>query len=259
MIDLLPEMTAVDISRWALFLDIDGTLIDIAPTPESVHVPRDLPASLDAWRSLLRGAVALISGRSLEQVDRLFHPHRFDASGTHGREWRYGSVTLLAGVGRCAEIDAVATFAENQLRAYPGVMLERKPNSLAVHYRAVPALKEAAEAVVDAMLQRLGPGFGRLAGKKVVEIIANGPDKGAAIERFMSFSVYRGRCPVYAGDDVTDESGFAAVNRLGGLSIHVGNTPTTEAKHTLPSPQAFREWLTAARRAWPTPADRQPS
>lgn len=243
----LPDPTADNSAGWALFLDVDGTLTDIAITPNAVIVPPILPEILDSWRLRLSGALALISGRSLAQIDRLFHPHRYDAAGSHGHEWRYGGTTQLAGPDRSADIAAVIPFAESQVLAFPGLALERKPHSLVIHYRAAPDRRRDAVLVADRILTRLGPGFRSVSGKAVAEIMVDGTDKAAAICRLMTCPAYRGRMPVFAGDDISDEAGFAVVNRLGGISIHVGNNPNTRAKAVVPTPASLRDWLSSAR------------
>ena len=242
----LPEATGEEASRWALFLDIDGTLMDIAITPNAVRVPPTLPVVLDGWRDKLQGAMALVSGRSLMQIDRLFAPHRYDASGSHGHEWRQDGVAELIGEDRSAEIASVVSYAESQIFAFPGLALERKPHSLAIHYRAAPHRRFESEQVAARIVARLGPGFRVISGKAVTEILIDGTDKATAITRFMECETYRGRRPVFAGDDLSDEPGFAAVNRLGGISIHIGNEPRTEAQARLPSPSSLRDWLSAA-------------
>jgi len=242
----LPDPTSGEAMRWAMFLDIDGTLVDIAITPNAVTVPPMLPTILDGWQFRLRGALALISGRTLSQIDGLFHPQHYDAAGSHGQEWRQGGLSLLAVSDRSAEIAAVTGFARQLVEECPGLALERKTYSLVVHYRAAPDKRPDAERIAERIAARLGTGFRCINGKAVVEILPDGTDKAAAVSRFMNCAAYRGRQPVFAGDDISDEVCFELVNQMGGVSIHVGNNPSTKAMARLPSPTSLREWLASA-------------
>jgi trehalose 6-phosphate phosphatase len=237
----LPTLPAAEC--WALFLDIDGTLLDLATQPDQVTVPASVPALLQRWCNMLRGAVALISGRDLNAIDRLFRPYRFVAAGSHGLQWRLGRRSIMAGPDRAADLAAVRSFAVEKVNLFPGMLLEEKSHGLAVHYGGVPEHHDAAWAVARSVMERLGAGFQLMSGKSSVEIVVNGVCKGQAIERFMACPPYAGRRAVYFGDDVTDESGFAVVNRLDGLSVRVGSGRQTEARHQLPSPGAVLQWL----------------
>ncbi|MDO8464654.1 MAG: trehalose-phosphatase [Gallionella sp.] len=234
--EILPP---VDHAAWALFLDIDGTLLDLAPTPGEVVVPKDLSTLLDALTRRFGGALALVSGRSLDSIDSLFPGNR-DAVGCHGAEWRLGGQTFIP---QPPWPDGLLAGIEAARRRLPGVMLERKSVSLALHFRAAPEQEAAVWEVAEAAVATDPRRFDLLEGKSVIEIIPAGVGKGSAIERFMQVRPYAGRRPVFAGDDVTDESGFAAVNRMYGLSIHVGNSPTTKAQFRFPDPESLRHWL----------------
>ncbi len=227
---------------WALFLDVDGTLLELAEHPDAVVVEPALPALLERLRAALDGALALVSGRTLEALDRLFAPYRFPAAGSHGAEWR------LAGAVAAASADATlvpaAAWLEAFVAATPGTLLERKGHALALHYRGAPQAADAAHAAALAALARLGSGYRLLAGKAVYELLPSGVDKGRAIERFLAHPPFAGRRPVFVGDDLTDEAGFAAVNRLGGYSVRVGLPLPGGAAHAhLLSPAAVRVWL----------------
>lgn len=238
------SLPPVDHAAWALFLDIDGTLLDLAARPESVIIPPDLPELLDDLTGKFGGALALVSGRSLDDIDRLF-PGGRDAVGSHGAEWRtHGRrhsphppwpQALTAGI-------------ETAVSLLPGVSLERKSLSLALHFRTAPEQETAVRAIAHATIAEASaagifPSLALMEGKAIIEIIPAGIGKGAAIERLMASPPYRGRRPVFAGDDVTDESGFAAVNRMSGLSIHIGHDRVTKAHFRFPDPQAMRQWL----------------
>lgn len=227
---------------WTLFLDIDGTLLDLAPRPELVMVPPDLPARLCRLADALGGALALVSGRPLATIDRLF-PVDLDAVGTHGAEWRLGGqVGEVAPAGR-VPLAAIARALEEPLRQLPGVWLEPKPKGLALHFRAAAALETQALSLARQAVRTLGPDYRLQAGKQVMEILPSTASKGAGIRRFLASPPYVGRTPIFVGDDLTDEDGFAAVNALGGISIRVGAGDGTQARHELAVPSDLRHWL----------------
>lgn len=232
----------------ALFLDVDGTLLELAPTPESVVVGAETLALLDAARRRLDGALALISGRPLTDLDRLFAPHRLAAAGTHGLEWRLGEgaetrrMTTPAGWREALE-PALQDFAARD----DGLLLEDKGHALALHYRGAPARQAEAEALAGQLLRSLAQPARLLRGKMVLEFLPAGTDKGRAIETFMNEAPWRDRVPVFIGDDVTDEAGFAMVNRLGGCSIRVGQGAGSLAHHAIGDVRAvhvlLQDWL----------------
>jgi trehalose 6-phosphate phosphatase len=235
----LPAPTA----EWALFLDVDGTLLDIAETPLAVVVPVEVVALLARLQGELEGAVALVSGRSLQTLDRLFRPLHLAAAGQHGLERRdaFGGVTHH----RIAveAVDLVRRRLSGIERDIPGVLIEDKGDTLAVHYRLTPASEpEVARRVSDAMSDT-GPDLERLIGKKVLEIRPRGAGKDQVIGAFMAESPFRGRIPVFVGDDRTDEDGFAAVNRLGGHTIRVGGEGASAARYRMESAAEVRSWL----------------
>lgn len=231
----LPEPTE---PAWALFLDLDGTLLDLAPRPEDVVVPVGLPWLLDSLSRHLGGALALISGRSLEGIDSLF-PGGRDAAGSHGAEWRRGATSATIGLDWHRALTAGLGVA---VAALPGVRVETKPCALALHYKANPAARAEVEKIAARLAAAAPLPLRTLAGKDVVELLPTGIDKGRAIERFMAQAPYAGRRPVFVGDDRTDEDGFAMVNRAGGISIKVGPEPTV-ARQRLTGPEAVRAWL----------------
>jgi trehalose 6-phosphate phosphatase len=242
----------------ALFLDIDGTLLDIAATPAAARIPDGLPILLANLRSSTQGAMALISGRSLAGIDRLF-PGQADAAGSHGLEWRMAGTVQ----SRPAPIpEDILEALEQAAQALPGLMVERKSCSVALHYRNAPEHRRSAEDLAQRILAEAPLPLVVLEGKAVIELLPPGPDKGAAIARFMDHPPYAGRLPIFAGDDLTDERGFAAVNDLAGLSIHVGPPHLepgrlTVARYRVDSPAVLRDWLTALSHiAHPTQAAR---
>jgi len=228
---------------WAYFFDIDGTLLDIADSPGSVQPDRDVRALIEAVYSFSGGAVALISGRSIRDVDLLFHAH-LPAAGQHGTERRDAA-------GRVTRHAAPVTLdgAHERLRAavaeHAGLLLEHKGLSLALHYRRAPRLAGYAHRLVRSVLPELGGAFCVQSGKRVVELRPAGKDKGGAVREFMSEEPFRGRAPVFVGDDRTDEYGFEMVNRLRGYSVKVGHGPSV-ARWRLRDVRAVRAWLEGA-------------
>jgi trehalose 6-phosphate phosphatase len=228
---------------WALFLDIDGTLLDMAERPDAVVVPQGLRDHLAAAAAGLAGALALVSGRPISDIDRLFDPLRLPASGQHGGEWRpaAGAVPeLTAG----AEIPAaLRRLADDLGRRHPGMVIEQKTHALALHYRHAPDLGPALGAELAAALEGCA-GLMLMPGRLVWEIKDAAQSKGTAVERFMAVPAFAGRRPVFIGDDRTDEDGFRAAEALGGLALPVGRL----ARSGLPGfadAAAVRGWLAA--------------
>jgi trehalose 6-phosphate phosphatase len=234
-------MNLADILRpsCALFLDFDGSLVDIAPAPEDVVVPSSLVATLAQLNGFLGGAVAVISGRPIEQIDQFLHPLRLPAAGVHGAEHRGvdGVVTLLM----THSLEHVEDAAIALAALHPRLRVENKRGSLALHYRQAPELETLCVETMQAAIAR-SPGLALMHGKMVVEAKPSGATKGSAIETFMHERPFQGRTPVFVGDDTTDEAGFGAVQRLGGLGVKVGEGPTI-AWQRLESPAILRDQL----------------
>src|SRR5690606_14386072 len=226
---------------WALFLDVDGCLLDLAPHPDQVSVPARLRTTLDSLARRLDGALALVSGRSLAGLDALFAPLRLPAAGLHGLEWRAGTASRAAPAPPSA-LAAIHAEAKAIAAEYPGAVVEDKGPALGLHWRAAPAAMEALRGFAEAALPRL-PGFRLQHGHSVVELRPDGGDKGAAIAALMRETPFRGRIPVFAGDDITDESGFAVVNAQDGISVLVGTREPSAAHFGLSGPRAVRRWL----------------
>lgn len=237
-----PPLARID---WALFLDVDGTLVEIAAAPDAVHVPPDLVALLDRLERGLGGALALVSGRTIETLDTLFSPLRLAAAGNHGLERR------LAGgpVFRPAMSPAIAparTAMEAFAGAHDGVILEDKHLSVALHFRAAPEAGGGAQALAEAIAADSDGGLFVQHGKMMVELRPPDGDKGSAIAEFMGEAPFAGRLPVFVGDDVTDERGFAVINAMGGHSIRVGANGRSSARHVLNDVSSLRNWLESA-------------
>lgn len=240
----LPGPAPIDPACSALFLDVDGTLVDIAPTPDAVRVPDGLPVVLDRLHRLCGGALALVSGRAIADLDRLFAPLRLPAAGIHGAEVRFADAVE----DRAVDFpDPVALRAElgRLAGAHPGVEIEDKGPAIAIHYRAAPAAQAAVQAAAEALARRWG--LHLQAGKCVVEIKASPRTKGDALREMMARAPFAGRRPVMIGDDVTDEDGFHAALALDGTAIRVGDSGgrRTAATALLPDPASLCGWLAA--------------
>jgi len=226
---------------WAYFFDIDGTLIDISPTPWEVKVERGLIDLLKQLHHRTGGAVALISGRSIEDIDSIFQGERLPVAGQHGVERRDAKGRISRHVHR-EDLAGARTRLNAVASQHDALLLEDKGLSLALHYRRQPALGGFVHRLMRTVQQELGPDYTVLTGKRIVELKPSGKDKGQAVSEFMSEHPFRGRLPVFVGDDVTDEFGFAVVNELGGNSIKVGPGASV-ARWRLPNVRSVRNWL----------------
>lgn len=226
----------------ALFLDFDGTMVDIAPQPQAVEVPEPLILLLQDLHRHLDGAVAVISGRPIAQLDTFLQPLKMAAAGVHGTERRGadGRMHLL----HTHPLDHVEEAACELAAQHPGLIVENKRGSLALHYRMAPGLEALCiRTMEDAVAE--SPGLALLRGKMVIEAKPGGASKGRAIEDFLEEAPFAGRKPVFIGDDVTDEAGFSTVQRLGGVGIKVGEGRSV-AHRRLSDPGALRRELEAA-------------
>ncbi len=229
-------------ARPALFLDFDGTLVEIAPDPGSVRVPPALPDVLARIAHRLSGAVAIVSGRSLGEIDRFLAPFASAASGLHGLERRLAAGAPVVSVPRPEPLDRLAAAFAGSGLGGDGVLVEDKGATVAFHFRAVPERGAAISTFVrDFAGERSG--LAVVEGKMVIEVKPGGADKGLAIRAHLATAAFRGRVPVFLGDDVTDEDGFAAVLDLGGVAVKVGEGPTV-ATHRLADVAAVHSWLT---------------
>jgi trehalose 6-phosphate phosphatase len=240
----LPAPPPLRVDAIALFLDVDGTLVEIEREPGAVHVPERLCQALTQLKQATGGALALVSGRSLAQLDRLFSPLRLNAAGLHGLERR----NLRSEVVRAKPNPEIFARPRQRLQtfaaAHQGILLEDKGLSLALHYRNVPELAGAAAAVARAAVDDSGGALALLEGKMVFELKPPGVDKGGAIAAFMGETPFRGLQPVFAGDDVTDEAGFAMINQLGGIAIRIGaDRQLTAAPYGHKDVAAMQRWL----------------
>jgi trehalose 6-phosphate phosphatase len=234
---------AQQLGDYAFLLDIDGTLLDFAPTPREVWVPPGLRETLSRLRDRTSGALALVSGRSLNDIDLIFAPEVFPAVGGHGAEMRIS-----------IDSEAVATYAppmDKELKRRlvsiaklsPGILLEDKGYSLALHYRLAPHAEKAIYEAISRIRTELPEApIEILPGKCVYEIKQYGFDKATGVRELMTHEPFRGRHPIFIGDDVTDESVFAIIPDLGGLAFSVGRRAQGVADH-FNEPHDVRAWL----------------
>jgi trehalose 6-phosphate phosphatase len=227
----------------ALFFDVDGTLLELRASPGEVVADLELLRLLDSLRARTQGAVALVSGRALCDLDRIFAPLSFPAAGLHGAEIRFPDGTLREAdphVMDHARPEAARFVAER-----PGLLLEDKGATLAIHFRQRPELGPEVLRFLTTFSPR--DDIAVQEGKLVVELKPAVFDKGKAIVSLLNRAPFVGRIPLFCGDDLTDEAGFAAVNELGGQSIRVGASEfPTEARFQLPDSTTLRDRLAAA-------------
>jgi trehalose 6-phosphate phosphatase len=223
----------------ALFLDFDGTLLDLADQPDAVVVPPDLVALLRQLAQQLDGALAIVSGRKLADLDHFLSPLTLPTAAEHGAHYRHidGSQVQASGTDLTPAVRQVMALAEQ----HEGLRVEVKASCVALHYRHAPHLEALAEETMRHVVDSI-PGLSLLSGKLVFEIKPAHVSKGRAIEDFMQLPPFNNRRPIFVGDDVTDEAGFAAVQSLGGTALKVGHGDTL-ARLRCSSPSAVRQWL----------------
>jgi trehalose 6-phosphate phosphatase len=233
------------LTRFALFLDLDGTLVDFAPRPEAVHADATLLALLHTLSERCGGALALVSGRSLASLDAVTAPARFCASGLHGFERRdRGGLSHRHSAPPQATLDALRQLMHAWVASHPTLFLEDKGVALALHYRAAPQLRDFVEESLGALPDLSAAGLRLQHGHLVAEVVPASVNKGTALAEFMREPPFRERLPLYVGDDLTDEPAFHWVNLAGGVSVVVNPHRPSAAVAALPSVAAVRHWLT---------------
>ncbi|MGH8162977.1 MAG: trehalose-phosphatase [Rhodanobacteraceae bacterium] len=238
-----PPTPGVD-GAWALFLDVDGTVLDFAARPDAVRVGGRLHETLSRLHARLGGALALLSGRTLREIDALFDWHARAAAGLHGAQWRCPD-GREHGIRRNPAFDVLRSDAATSIAGFAGVLFEDKTHALALHYRNAPAQSGAVERLAQRLLENAGNDYILQRGDHVIELKPAGADKGCALAALMQSSSFRGRTPWMLGDDLTDEDAFARVNTMHGVSVIVGARRPTRACHALADPAAARAWLGA--------------
>lgn len=230
--------------RSALFLDFDGTIVDIAARPDAVIVKPGMLELLDGLARRLDGALAVVSGRSIAELDNFLHPLVLPTAGVHGAERRdiEGVVTRL----KAPSLGDAALRLEAFVADHPGLLLERKPGSLALHYRMAPEFEAACLHAMNLISEEV-PGMALMHGKMVIELKPALASKALALRSFMRERPFAGRDPLFAGDDVTDENGFETLQGLGGGGVKVGAGETC-AKFRVAGTSTLREWLVCSLR-----------
>jgi trehalose 6-phosphate phosphatase len=242
-----PELTAGDLVRrlgeCAVLLDIDGTLLDLAPTPREVWVPPGLAKTLSQLHEKTSGALALVSGRSLNDIDLIFAPEQLPAVGGHGAEMRISSDSEAVAVHAPPMDKELKRRLAAIAKLSPGILLEDKGYSLALHYRLAPHAEKAIYEAVSLIRADLpNAPIEVLPGKCVCEIKHSGFTKATGVRELMTHTPFRGRLPIFIGDDVTDESVFAIMPDFGGLAFSVGRRAQGVAGH-FDEPRDVRAWL----------------
>jgi trehalose 6-phosphate phosphatase len=233
----------IDITKTAILLDIDGTLLDLAPTPHDVRVPSTLRRTLERIQEGTSGALALVSGRSLSDIDLIFKPLKLSAIGGHGAEIRLTANGSADRRGAMPLDRALKQRFVDIAALAPEIITEDKGYSLAIHYRLVPDKRRAIEDAVSAICAQLPPDSVEvLPGKSVLEIKKIGFNKGTAIRELMAQPPFAGRRPIFVGDDTTDDTAFAVMPEFNGLAVSVGRMVPGVAKR-FETPSDVRRWL----------------
>lgn len=230
---------------WALFFDVDGTLVDFCRRPERVYASRDLVESLAALQRSFDGAIAFVSGRTVADLDRVFFPLRLAAAGVHGAELRLAGTQEVSRSPREPQLDAARPRLREFVDRHPGAFLEDKDLSIVVHTRSCPAASESAAALAEQLATQSDRRLAAQPGSHVAELRAFGVDKGVALRRLLASPPFRGRRPVMFGDDLADAGAFRVCCELGGTAVAVGKDAPA-APHRLANPDACRQavqWL----------------
>jgi trehalose 6-phosphate phosphatase len=227
--------------EWCLFLDVDGTLIELTDSPFDTYADAELKALLAEVAERLGGALALVSGRSIEYLDALFAPLRLPAAGLHGVERRKATGIMHGASFVDSQLDPARVALDALVKSHPGTLLEDKGRTVAVHFRMAPQFESIIRDAVAAVASQLGSNYHIQKGSMMLEIKPRGFTKDSAIKAFMQEPPFSGRKPVFVGDDLTDQDAFKAVENRGGISIAVGDR--VHGQYRLENPAAVRAWL----------------
>ena len=222
-------------------MDVDGTLIELTDTPFDTRASDELKALLGNVSERLGGAVALVSGRSIEYLDRLFAPVRLPSAGLHGVERRKATGDVHGASFVDSQLDRARVALGELVRTHPGTLLEDKGRTVGIHYRLAPAAEPVVRDAVAAVVAAMGSNYHVQDGNMMFEIKPRGFNKGAAIRAYLQEPPFSGRTPVFLGDDLTDLDGFKMVETHGGFSIGVGDR--VQGTYHLEDPAAVRQWL----------------
>ena len=235
--DVLPPF-----ARSALLLDLDGTLLELAATPDAVVVPPLLPQTLERLRDELSGALAVITGRAVEQIDAMMPGVVPAVAGEHGGALRPAPGAAVMRPDLPPPPAEWVVAADGFVAAHPGTLLERKARGFVVHYRLAPQAGPAAQALLTGLLQTHPGAFVLVAAHMAWEVRPRGVDKGVAVNGVMALPAFAGRLPIFIGDDVTDQDGMAVARQLGGAGLFVPEVFGT--------PASVRAWLAASQGGW---------
>jgi trehalose 6-phosphate phosphatase len=227
--------------EWCLFLDVDGTLIELTDSPLETFADAELKTLLGHVAERLGGAMALVSGRSIHYLDALFAPLRLPAAGLHGVERRKASGAVRGASFVDAQLSQARSAMHALTEAHPGTSIEDKGRTIAVHFRMAPQWEEALRRSLTDIAKPLGSNYHIQEGNRVFEIKPRGFTKASAIKAFMKEPPFSGRKPVFVGDDLTDQDGLRMVEDQGGISIAVGER--VQGQFRLENASAVRGWL----------------
>lgn len=230
------------LAETAFFFDFDGTLVELAPTPDGIFVPPVVPRILSALRRATKGAVAIVSGRGIDSIDAFLSMPDMPVAGLHGAERRDSNADVLRTGFNDERLLRMEHVLEGVVKANPGMLLEIKGAALALHYRNAPDRAVAAREATEKLVAQYPDAYVLQPGKMVYEIKPKDVDKGRAVIAFLDEPPFAGRRPVFIGDDLTDEKGFAVVNERNGVSIKVGGGDTL-ATMRVDSVGELLEWL----------------
>jgi trehalose 6-phosphate phosphatase len=218
----MPLSTSADMARLAIFTDFDGTLVELAQTPKDVAIAEDLADRIERTMADLDSAFAVITGRPIDDIDRFLAPLTLPVAGAHGTERRRADGSLEQADPQLSEkIDRIEDVLLPLVATHPELILERKPGTIALHYRQAPQLEPACRIAIQEAVGEVED-FSVTQGKMVYEARPDGIDKGAALRAFMNEEPFAGRTPIFIGDDLTDEDAFRAAQELGGVGIKLG-------------------------------------
>ncbi|QNP50010.1 trehalose-phosphatase [Diaphorobacter aerolatus] len=233
----LPRLTL----SHALFLDFDGTLVDIASQPDAVRVQEGTVQALAVLNQSLQGALAIVTGRTLADIDYYLAPLKLTVASEHGAHLRLAGEAASSTPEASVALDAAAQRLAHALLEYPDLLLETKTSGLALHYRNAPLLEPVCSALMSELAREL-PGMELLRGKCVLELKPAGKDKGRAVLELMRLPTFAGRTPIFVGDDITDEAAFTAVQQSRGIGVKIG-AGESHALERCESPAQVCEWL----------------
>jgi len=233
--------SSVDLNQSCIFLDFDGTLVEIEDRPDDVRLDKATLKLIERLRDRVGRALALVSGRDIHVIDRLMFPLVLPVAGVHGLQRRDAAGRLHSPVIDQNAVEAIAAQLDSAFAAEPGVVIEKKTGAVAIHFRLRPDFESRCLAVARKIIGDR-PDLHLIEGKMVCEIRLHGNDKGAVIAAFLEERPFKGRKPIFVGDDATDEPGFVAVNARDGLSIKIG-ADLTAAKYRAATILDLRAWL----------------